>query len=193
MDSRMIVGMLANENRFKVVASITLGRNTFQEIGDITNLNDATVKRALAQLIESELINKSNGDTYILNIGLLRDTARGASRILEDVPELSVIDRYIKNGQLASWPRKRDKRLKVLEHISNIFEYDMDYRESEINQALSTFNSDYATIRRYLIDEGFLARENRLMKDGRTRVIYWRVSRNIDRTANKGLKSDIKR
>jgi hypothetical protein len=62
----------------------------------------------------------------------------------------------------------------VLGSIAALFDSGREYPEPEVNEKLRGLDADYALTRRYLIDEGFLARESRLA-EGRTRVVYWRV------------------
>jgi hypothetical protein len=55
-----------------------------------------------------------------------------------------------------------------LNFIVDAFAYDANYTEKEVNTILRRFHVDTATLRRYLVDNGLMARES----DG-TR--YWRV------------------
>lgn len=77
----------------------------------------------------------------------------------------SVIDRFVENGRLLIMPTKRAKRLLVLDHIAQSFEPGRTYLEAEVNEVLGAFYDDYAALRRYLVDEVFLTREN---------GVYWR-------------------
>jgi hypothetical protein len=63
-------------------------------------------------------------------------------------------------------PARRSKRLVVLDHIARVFEPGVSYQENEVNAYLRAFHSDYAMLRRYLVDEGFMSRDH-----GR----YWRT------------------
>lgn len=77
----------------------------------------------------------------------------------------SVIDRFVENGRLLIMPTKRAKRLLVLDHFAQSFEPGRTYLEAEVNEVLGAFYDDYAALRRYLVDEVFLTREN---------GVYWR-------------------
>ena len=69
---------------------------------------------------------------------------------LEGVPEEApVLDRF---------PRKQKEKLVVLNEIVELFEPGKRYAEGEVNRILAPVYEDYVTIRRYLIDYGFLAR-----------------------------------
>ena len=66
--------------------------------------------------------------------------------------------------KLKVFSSKEKKKLIVLAKIAESFELDQNYDELEINQHIKSIYSDFATIRRYLIEYGFMERS----KDGRT-------------------------
>jgi hypothetical protein len=82
------------------------------------------------------------------------------------------VDRaFFDDGRLRRMPAKRSKRLIVLDRLAQLFEPGRTYREQAVNDALVTVHPDYAMLRRYLVDEGFLAREFGW---------YWRCGGTID-------------
>ncbi len=94
------------------------------------------------------------------------------------VPELSpdeVLDALAKNqrlrvflgdGKVKSFPAKRSRRLELLNEIAQAFEPGVRYPEREVNRRLAIIHSDYAALRRYLVDEELLDREG---------GEYWRI------------------
>jgi hypothetical protein len=68
-------------------------------------------------------------------------------------------------GRLRSIPAKHSKLLVVLDHLSQAFEPGRTYPEAEVNDVLSGFHPDYAALRRYLVENGFMTREDN---------VYWR-------------------
>ena len=88
-------------------------------------------------------------------------------RVDDDV----VIERFLPEGRLVQMPAKRSRRLVVLDHVARVFEPGRRYPEAEVNVLLRAFYDDYAALRRYLVDEGFLAR-----KDGQ----YWRSGGSVE-------------
>ena len=82
------------------------------------------------------------------------DDSRTLERFLDD------------DGRLHTIPTKRSKRLVVLDHLAQCFEPGRTYAEAEVNEALERFHPDYAALRRYLVDEQFLARDHN---------VYWRT------------------
>lgn len=69
------------------------------------------------------------------------------------------------DGRLHTLPTKRAKLLVVLDHLAQAFDPGRVYREEEVNEVLQRFHPDHAALRRYLVEDQFLAR-----KDSR----YWR-------------------
>jgi hypothetical protein len=82
-----------------------------------------------------------------------------------------VIERFMPNGRLEQMPAKRSRRLVVLDMVARTFEPGHRYPKREVNDVLRTFWPDYAALRRYLVDEGFLDRA-----DG----VYWRAGGTVE-------------
>ncbi|MBB3110054.1 hypothetical protein FHS18_002121 [Paenibacillus phyllosphaerae] len=62
-------------------------------------------------------------------------------------------------GRLASFPRKEKRKIVILRHIASFFAVGQEYSEKEINERLKVFwEEDYVTLRRYLIEYGYLDR-----------------------------------
>lgn len=59
---------------------------------------------------------------------------------------------------LKVFPKKEKKKIILLTEISKQFENGKKYSEAEVNQILKTIYEDFATVRRYLIQYGFLDR-----------------------------------
>lgn len=69
--------------------------------------------------------------------------------------------RFLKNGELVSIPKKESyKRIMLLWAVS-FFELNTSYTELQVNRVLSQLYPDYAVLRRYLVDYGFLLRDER--------------------------------
>lgn len=80
-----------------------------------------------------------------------------------------VLQTYFKeglNGPLSQFPAKEKRKIIVLTHILTKFAKGKTYTEIEVNEILKQVYPDFATIRRYLIEYGFLERD----REGRH---YW--------------------
>jgi hypothetical protein len=73
---------------------------------------------------------------------------------------------FLRDGRIDAMPAKWSRRLLLLNEVAQAFEPGVRYPESEVNRVLGAMFSDYATLRRYLVDEQLMARA-----DGE----YWRI------------------
>jgi len=83
----------------------------------------------------------------------------------------AVLRNFTRDGKIVTMPAKRSRRLVLLEHVALRFEVGVRYKESEVNLILRNLHEDYATLRRYLVDEGFLSRDH---------GEYWRTGGRVD-------------
>ena len=75
-----------------------------------------------------------------------------------------VLRAYLVRGRLPVVPRGA-KRSLLLAYLATAFEPGVRYPESEVNAIVGVWNPDVAALRRYLVDEGLLARQD---------SVYWR-------------------
>ena len=75
------------------------------------------------------------------------------------------------SGRLHTIPRKHGKLLVVLDRLAQEFVPGRTYPEAEVNDMLQRFHPDYAALRRYLVENDFMTRE-----DG----WYWRSGGTFD-------------
>ena len=79
-----------------------------------------------------------------------------------------------RDGQLlTAIPAQRKKRLVILEWLIEDFAWGRRYSEAEVNLILWRRHSDTASLRRELVDHGFLRRE---------RGVYWREAQAASET-----------
>lgn len=80
---------------------------------------------------------------------------------ITDKEKNDVIKNYMdENKGLKNYPAKEKKKIIVLEEIAKNFSKDKIYSEKDINKILKRIYEDYATIRRALIEYGFIERSN---------------------------------
>lgn len=78
---------------------------------------------------------------------------------------------FADDGTLHTIPSKRTKLLVVLDRLAQEFEPGQRYEEAEVNLVLNRIHPDHAALRRYLVENGFLARES---------GVYWRSGGTVD-------------
>ena len=79
---------------------------------------------------------------------------------------------FNKHGRLVGWPSKVPVLRVVLEVVQTRFAPDRVYAEKEVNAILLDVHDDYCTLRRALVDYGYLGRDH-----GR----YWRTEPDLAR------------
>ncbi|EOI02662.1 hypothetical protein UAY_00909 [Enterococcus moraviensis ATCC BAA-383] len=64
------------------------------------------------------------------------------------------------DGMLKVIPKKNKFKMEIFHVIIAKFEEEVIYSEKEVNYILKDFYHDYALLRRYLVDYGFLSRDS---------------------------------
>ncbi|AFU12388.1 Transcriptional regulator [Bacillus thuringiensis MC28] len=62
------------------------------------------------------------------------------------------------DGPLSKFPKKQKRKLIILRHLVKKFDSNQKYSEKEVNTILENVYPDFVTLRRYLIEYGFLDR-----------------------------------
>ena len=104
----------------------------------------------------------------LLTVENLREMAQvlanetDASRLApsEDEDRAMMQEAFFKDGRLLSIPTHSRARRFVVEKIAEAFEWGHLYEEKEVNAIIKQYHDDVATLRRALIDEKLMMREN---------------------------------
>ena len=75
-------------------------------------------------------------------------------------PALHVRLAFFRDGRLTSLPSRGSYRMAALTVLAERFERDRLYDEREVNAILADDAPDQATLRRLLVDHGYLGRRN---------------------------------
>lgn len=90
----------------------------------------------------------------------LRERARQARAFLAVMELAEEKMPKITNPKIRVFPVKEEKRKALLPRFADLFEPDRTYSEAEVKKIIKTVYEDDATIRRYLVDYGYLSRTN---------------------------------
>src|SRR5690606_25457490 len=80
---------------------------------------------------------------------------------IEETEREKVLGTYFKDGLdggIETIPSKEKKKLIVLQHIIARFEAGRHYTEREVNEVLKGVNADFVSLRRHLVEYGFMDR-----------------------------------
>ncbi len=177
--SAELVGLLADPVRLRTVAAIVLGARTYAEVRAATGDELRAITRACNRLVDAGLvIDGGNGALFVVEgafAAVARNEATSGPRAAEefDAPaeEAKVLRAFVRDGRLTSIPTGDKKKIAVLEWLAPNFEPGRKYSEQMVNLVLGKFHADTAALRRYLVDFGYLSREN-----GQ----YWRSGGRVD-------------
>lgn len=172
---------LADANRLKIVGLLAQQPYSVEQLAAILHLRPSTVSHHLSKLAEVGLVSakaESYYNVYQLEEETLQKThlmfsQEDLAAVVKDV-DLDAYDRKVvedyslPDGRLKTIPSQRKKLEAVLRYVVQTFEPSVLYSEKQVNEMLSRFHADVATLRRKLIGFSLMDRE-----DGGG--AYWRV------------------
>jgi hypothetical protein len=174
-EAATLLGLLADEDRLRGVAVLALARGPVSAAGvaEAAGIDLRRAATALSRLANSGVVDQQ-GDAYELRPDVFRDALDSLGHDESPAPVDSglgaeadrVLRAFVRDGKLTQIPAVHSKRLVVLDWLANMFEPGRAYPEPEVNETLKAVHPDYAALRRYLVDAGFLHR-----RDG----FYWRA------------------
>lgn len=163
---------LADRERLQIVGILARESATLEELAGVLAFNPKALARHLENLKRAGLV-AAHPDTdpvkYSLVTRELETLARQVLSGTRPVPEIKgdleeddrkIVANYTgQDGKLKQIPTQQKKILPILRYIAPSFEQDREYTEKEVNEILKRFNPDSASLRRYLVDFGFLERD----------------------------------
>jgi DNA-binding HxlR family transcriptional regulator len=176
----MFFKALADANRLKIVGLLSQQPYSVEQLAALLELRPPTVSHHLKLLSEAGLVSakaESYYNLYRLEPGVLEQIA-GRLVAQDKLPsmaaevDLQAYDRMVlrnvslPDGRLKVIPAQRKKREVILRHILKSFEPGVHYTEKQVNEILSRFHEDTATLRREMIVYKFMKRS-----EGE----YWRI------------------
>ena len=174
---------LADESRLALLRLLSAGERTVGDLSRQVNLGEPTVSHHLSRLRQAGLVTlrmAGNQRFYRVNGTGLAEFKQLASALEQTpaVPEPVVSDgqwisalgwsladqqvlrQHTLGRQLTHLPAKQNKMLVILRWLATLFEPDRLYTEADINSVLkAVYAEDYVSLRRDLVDLGFLRRE----------------------------------
>ncbi|MBN3932041.1 DUF2087 domain-containing protein [Streptomyces verrucosisporus] len=181
MTSRDLAGLLAEPQRLRAFAALVLGAGSVPEVAASAGLSVREAAVAVRRLRDGGVVRGEDGHGggggLRVEAGRFRELARARSAENRESRESreagaagDPLHRSVRDGRIVHLPARKGRRLPVLEHVvERSFGAGRVYGEREVDELLRAWceggATDHVTVRRYLIDECLLRRE-----DGR----YWR-------------------
>jgi biotin operon repressor len=172
---------LADANRLKIVGLLAQRPYSGEELAALLDLKSSTVSHHLSKLADAGLVSaRAEGyySVYQLEEAALQKTQRLFSRadlvsVAADI-DMDAYDRKVigdftrPDGSLKEIPAQRKKLEAILRYVVRAFEPGTRYSEKQVNEILSRFHADTASLRRELVGVKLMEREG---GGGE----YWRV------------------
>ncbi len=174
---------LADQTRLRILGLLAAEKRSVEELAVLLNLQPSTVSWHLARLKDIGLVEmKADGNTHVYRMNgkglgrinkLLANPERAAliGDVEMDAWERKVLNDFLEDGKLKEIPAYRRKREIILRWLIEQFAFGRTYTEKEVNEILTRYHPDYATLRREFIAGKYMARE---------KGIYWRLEQPAD-------------
>lgn len=170
--------VLADKNRLRILGMLSEREYAVRELATLLKVKEPSVSWHLHQLKGLGLVEmRSEGTTHFYKLrqqgihAMLKDLAKSADANMEEDPNNSEFERkvlatFLKQGKLLQFPTRQAKQLVILRYFAQHFQVGEFYKETQVNEIIKERYSDFCTIRRCLVDFGFMARKN---------GVYWRT------------------
>jgi len=122
----------------------------------------AKILVTLVELMEERMLQqKQETKTEKLVDFHLKATCIDERYAITEKEKDEVLSRYFKSDELVikNFPVKEKRKIIILQKIIQAFETKKNYSEKEVNEILQRYYEDYVTVRRYLIQYGFMDRD----------------------------------
>ena len=166
---------LADRSRLQILKPLLEEDMYVERLAQRLELTPATVSFHLKKLMDAGAVSSRREQYYTMYsinkevfqcriLDILGEKSSDAQRQQEREARYRqrVLDSFFEYGRLKAIPAQRKKERICLEEIAKELELGRPYPERELNQVLLRFHQDYCTLRRDMISEGILRREEGL-------------------------------
>jgi hypothetical protein len=165
-DLSLLFKALADPARLRILGLLAERAHAGHEIADRLSLTPPTISHHMRRLVAARLVDvapEAQSRIYSLRTDAIRELSGtvlsdpGARPASEE--ENAVLRSFFDGPRLRQIPASRKKRVIVLRRLLERFSPDRSYPESEVNDLLREAHDDVATLRRELVDYGFMVRD----------------------------------
>ena len=173
---------VADEHRLLMLRLMNGQERSAGELAELVRLSEPTVSHHVSKLHSAGLLNlrmAGNQRFYRVDPKKLAQFKAMVAKIeiMPQEPERAVSDNawidaldwdeadkkilrdYTRDGQLTRIPTKDKKCMVIVRWLATRFQPDVRYTEKQVNTILTEVFADYASLRRMLVDFGFMRRE----------------------------------
>lgn len=165
-DLSLLFKALADPARLRILGLLAERGHAGHELADRLSLTPPTISHHMRRLVAARLVEvepDAQSRIYSLRTDAIRElsgslpTDRNAHPATE--VEDAVLRAFFDGPRLRQIPASRKKRVIVLRRLLERFAPGRAYPESEVNDLLREAHDDVATLRRELVDYGFMVRD----------------------------------
>jgi biotin operon repressor len=182
VDFLSLLKTLADDQRLRLVGLLHEGERSVGDLANTLELTEPTVSHHIAKMRAAGLLTlrmAGNQRFYRLNPTRLAKFKAYAAEV-ENLPtepqadasdnawiealdwddtDKKILRDYTSDGRLTKIPSKEKKWLVILRWLATLFQPGVHYTEKQVNAILTGVYPDYATVRRDLVEFGFMRRE----------------------------------
>jgi hypothetical protein len=178
---------LGDVDRLKIAGLLAQRPASVVDLARTLDLRETDVVHHLARLEEMGLVRAAAGETlagetpaWAPDEGALLRLKKGvftrlhpSKRVQEGGRdwEQKLLDTFVVDGRLMGIPAQYKRRVAITKWLAARFEPGMRYAEKEVNEIIQRVHHDSSSLRRYMIDYGFMQRDH---------GVYWRVPGRLD-------------
>jgi predicted transcriptional regulator len=164
---------LSDASRLKIIGLLAQQPYSVEELAALLDLKASTVSHHLAKLAQVGLVSaktESYYNVYQLDEKALETKSRSifsqenlAASVADvdaDAYDNKVVKDFVrKDGSLKTIPAQRKKLEAILRYVVKAFDVNKRYSEKKVNEILSSYHEDTASLRRELVGYGLMKRE----------------------------------
>ena len=168
---------LADRSRLQILKSLAQEDMYVERLAERLGLTPPTISFHLKKLADAGAVKsyktqyytmyaleKSVFMTSILELIQEQSDEAELQRQRDEAYRQKVLDSFFAYGKLKTIPMQKKKERIVLEEIVKSFEFNRKYTEREVNIILADFHDDFCTLRRDMIGEGLMERDNQVYR-----------------------------
>jgi len=173
MDTVKMFKCLADKSRLLIINALREKPMYVELLAERLDLSSSTISFHLKKLEDVGLVSSKKEQYYMIYELNEEHLNKPLSKLIfttEDIDQKvqeerlenyrqKVLKAFFEYGKLKSIPVQQKKRRIVLEELAKGLEVNKIYKERDINIYLADFNDDFCTLRREMVAEGILTRE----------------------------------
>jgi biotin operon repressor len=174
-DLARLLKVIADETRLRILGALADKPLTGKDLAEQLSLTAPTISHHMRKLSDAGIVlsrSEAQRQWYSLNSDLLLGARRVPLNRSDDRPSsipgdddedskfrAKVLRDFFVGEALKEIPAQRKKRVIVLQHLMDRFDPSRTHTEREVNDLLRPAHEDVATLRRELVDYGYLQRD----------------------------------